>query len=60
MAANLEGATLAVADPRAPTAQLIRQCEPPLCLQGWPNPQARDIKRLRDLGRDEAKRAILG
>ena len=57
MSLNLEYAALAVAAPKELEAELIRRYEPPLCLRGWPNPQARAIERLRYRCREEAARA---
>ena len=57
MSLNLEYAALAVAAPKGLEAELIRRYEPPLCLRGWPNPQARAIERLRYRCREEAARA---
>ncbi len=57
MAANLDLAALADSKPKALEKQLIRHCEPPLCLRGWPNPQAQKIRHLRHLCRDEAARS---
>jgi hypothetical protein len=37
-------------------AELIALAQPPLNLTGWPNPHAKELKALRKLCADEARR----
>ena len=56
MQEHLRVAVAAHPDPKAIEGQLIAEGEPPLNLTGWPNPYASEIKQLRKLCADEARR----